>query len=202
MQRILVLFFSSALIGVLLAQPDFPMPIRPGLLGAVLMVSIAWWIRGRWLRSPDAPEAPERRALLSMTGTVIVLAHLLACLWQIGPAMKLHTPEAHAMGVDSWTLFAASLLMGWMARAAGPTADERDRQIAATALRWCHYGLLLQLLMFVLWLGFGRGAVLEQMSRAMLAQVLICFWIVSCVVHDMTCLHAYARDRRLEAAGE
>ena len=202
MQRILILFFCSALIGVLLAQPNFPFPIRPGLFGAVLMLSAAWWIRGRWLRAPDAPEAPERRALLALTGTVIVLSHLLASLWQIGPAMQLHTPASHAMGIDNWTLFGASLLMGWMARAAGPSADERDRQIAATARLYSHYGLLLQMLAFVLWLAFGRGALLEQLSRAMLAQLLICFWIVSCVVHDLTCLHAYARDRHLETRAQ
>lgn len=202
MQRILILFFSSALLGVLLAQPNLPLPIRPGLFGAVLMLSVAWWIRGRWLQAPDAPEAPERRALLSLAGTVIVLAHLLASLWQIGPAMQLHTSASHAMGIDNWTLFGASLLMGWMARAPGPSADERDRQIAASALRCCHYSLLLQMLVFVLWLAFGRSALLEQLSRAMLAQLLICFWIVSCVVHEITCLQAYARDRRREAGAQ
>lgn len=202
MRRILVLFFSSVAIGVLLAQPNLPLPIRPGLFGASLMLSFAWWMRGRWLRADDAPEAPERRALLSLSGTVIALSHLLASLWQIGPAMQLHTPASHAMGIDNWTLFGASLLMGWMARAPGPSADERDRQIAATALRVCHYSLLLQMLAFVLWLAFGRGVLLEQLSRAMLAQLLVCFWIVSCVVHDLTCLHAYARDRRLEAGAQ
>ena len=202
MQRILVFFLASALLGVLLAQPNFPVPLRPGLFGAVLMLSVAWCLRQRWRLAPDAPEAPERRALLSLSGTVIVLSHLLASLWQIGPAMQLHTPASHAMGIDNWTLFGAALLMGWLARAAGPSADERDRQIAATALRYCHYSLLLQLLAFVLWLAFGHGAVLEQLSRAMLAQWLICFWIVSCVVHDITCLHAYARDRRLEAGAQ
>ena len=141
MQRILILFLSSALIGVLLAQPNSPLPIRPGLFGAVFMLSVAWWMRGRWLRARDAPEAPERRALLSLSGTVIVLSHLLASLWQIGPAMQLHTPASDAMGIDNWTLFGASLLMGWMARAAGPSADERDRQIApapcVTAITAC-----------------------------------------------------------------
>jgi hypothetical protein len=202
MQRILIVLFASTLFGVVLALPGLNLPFRAGLLGGVVMLALAWGVRSRWAASADAPEAPERTALLSLTGTTIVLAHLMASLWRIGPAMDLHSRASHAMGTDSWILFGASLLMGWLARAPGPSADERDRHIAANAMRVGHYGLLLQLLLFVLWLAFGRGTVLEQMSRAMLAQLLICFWIVSCVIHEVTCLYAYARDRRLMAAAE
>lgn len=202
MQRILIVIISSSLFGILLVQPGLNLPIRPGPLGAAVMLALAWWFRGRWQHLDDAPEAPERRALLSLAGTMVVLAHLMASLWQIGPAMELHTRASHALGTDSWTLFGASLLMGWMARAPGPSGDERDRHIAASALRTAYYGLLLQQLLFVLWLAFGHGTVLEQMSRAMLAQLLIVFWIVSSVIHEVTCLHAYASDRRLMAHAE
>lgn len=202
MQRILFLLVSCSLFGWVLAQPSWPLPVRPGLFGAALMLGLAWWMRERWRLAPDAPEAPERRALLSLSGTLVVLSHLLTSLWQIGPAMELHTHASHDMGIDSWTLVAASLLVGRMARAPGPSADERDQHIAAIAMRVAHYTLLLQMLGFVLWLAFGRGTVLEQMSRAMLAQLLVCFWIVSCVVHDISCLHAYARDRRWAGEAE
>jgi len=202
MQRILIVLFASSLFGVVLAQPGLDLPFRKGLLGAAVMLALAWGARSHWAESADAPEAPERRALLSLFGTMVVLAHLMTSLWQIGPAMDLHSPASHAMGTDSWILVGASLLMGWMARAPGPSGDERDRHIAANAMLLGHYGLLLQLLLFVLWLAFGRGTVLEQMSRAMLAQLLICFWIVSCVIHEVTCLYAYARDRRWAGEAE
>ena len=197
MLRILFIFIFCSLAGTLLAVPFGFWPARPGLYAAVLMISAAWWLRTSWRSDPAAPEAPERRALLSLSGTLIVLSHLLASLWQIGPGMQLHTEASHAMALDNWALFGASLLMGWIARAPGPSQDERDRMIVAASLRSGHYALVLQLFLLAIWLGFGRDAILQQLSRAMLAQVLICCWIVSCVIHDLSCLLAYAHGRRL-----
>jgi hypothetical protein len=197
MKRLFLLVFSSSLIGLLLAQSPQSWPVRPGLVGAGFMLALAWWARERWKRDPVAPEAPERNCLLSLSGTLIVLAHLLASLWQIGPAMELHSAAAHAMALDNWILFFAALLSIWIARAPSPVRDERDLQITAAAFRIGHWSLVLQLLALVLWMGFGRDALLEQTSRAMLAQMIVCFWIASCVIQNFACLLAYARDHRL-----
>jgi hypothetical protein len=199
MTRILFLILASALMGIVLARDLSGWPIRPGLVGAIIMVGMALWLRWRWQHDPDAPEAPERHALLALSGNLIALFHLLASLWQIGPRLVLHTPAAHAMGVDSWTLFGAALLMGWIARAPGPLQDERDRQIAAAAFRAGHASLLLQLLALVVWLGYGRDPVLGQLTQAMLAQLLVCAWIASCAVQYGACLFAYARGHQAAA---
>lgn len=196
MSRLALIYLLSIVFGCLLATPGWPMPLLPGLFGAIVMLSLAWWMRSRWQHDPAAPEAPERRRLLSLGGTLVVLAHLLTSLWHIGPAMKLHTPEAHAMGIDNWVLFFAALLMGWIARAPGPATDERDRHIASSALLAGHVGLVLQLLALVIWLAFGHDALLEQLSRAMVAQLIVCFWIVSCVIQDTSGAFAYAWSRR------
>ena len=200
MNRILFFLIAFPLLGFTLAQPLRDLPVRPGMIGALLMVGIALWLRQRWSKDSAAPEAPEREALLTLAGTLVALSHLMASLWQIGPAMQLHSPAAHAMAIDGWTLFGAALVMAWIARAPGPAHDERDLLISAAALKAGHVSLLLQLLALVLWLGWGRDAVLEQLSRAMLAQLLVCFWIVSYVVQTIARLLAYARDRRLAAA--
>lgn len=199
MHRILCFLIAFSVLGFTLAQPFNALPMRPGMIGALLMVAIALWLRQRWNEDSAAPEAPEREALLTLAGTLVALSHLVASLWQIGPAMQLHSVAAHAMAIDNWTLFGAALLMAWIARAPGPRHDERDLLISAAALKAGHVSLLMQLLALVLWLGFGRDAVLEQLSRAMLAQLLVCFWIFSYVVQTVARLVAYARDRRLAA---
>jgi uncharacterized membrane protein len=199
LQRTFSVLILTLLFGILLAHPLLDLPLRQGLLGGAAMLATAYWLRARWQRDPNAPEAPERRALMSLGGTAVVMGHMGACLWQAGPAMDLHSRASHAMAIDSWTLFGAALLMMAIVRAPGPAEDERDLQIAGRAQRHAYLTLVALVLSVAVWLSFGRDPLLEQMSRAMLSHILISGWIVSCMVQDITCLNAYARDHRRNA---
>lgn len=190
---------SMMLFGAVLAIPIPELPLRPGWVGAAILVAMAFWLRRRWRSDADAPEAPERGRLLSLAGTSAVMGHLAMALWQIGPNMDMHSAVSHSMAVDSWTLFFASLVMWQLAQVPGGIQDERDRAIAARALRDAYYALVAMMMALALWIGFGSGPVLEQLSRAMLAQLLICGWIISCMVNDISCLLAYGRAHRLAA---
>jgi uncharacterized membrane protein len=199
LQRTFSVLVVTLLFGVLLATPLLDLPVRQGMVGGVVMLATAYWLRARWQNSPTAPEAPERRALMSLGGTAVVMGHMATCLWQAGPAMDLHSRASHTMAVDSWTLFGAALLMMAIVRAPGPSEDERDLQIAGRAQRHAYITLVAMVLSVAVWLSFGRDPLLEHMSRAMLSHILISGWIISCMVQDITCLNAYARDHRRNA---
>ncbi len=196
MLRIAFIAIFFTLLGVSLAVSPI-WPFKAGLSGGVLMLICGISLRAHWKRSPDAPEAPERQALLILVGTLTVLGHLAASLWIIGPDMDLHSPLSHEMGRDSWILFGASLIMEWLARAEGVSEDERDRQVRGAALRAAAMILAAQHLLLVVWLSFGRSHLLKAMSLPMLAHLFICTWIVAYASQQLACLFTYARDRHL-----
>jgi hypothetical protein len=196
MVRIFAITFLFLGLGISLAVLPI-WPFKPGLSGAVLMLMCGFGLRAHWRRSADAPERPERQALLTLAGTCTVLGHLAGSLWLIGPAMELHSEAAHAMGSDSWILFGASLVMEWLARADGVSEDERDRMVRASALRFAAMVLAALQLGLVVWLSFGRSALLMEMTRPMIAHLFIASWMIAYASLQLACLASYARDRVL-----
>ena len=199
MLKIAVVLLVSLALGALLAQGTGAWPVRPGLFGAALMLATAVAVRYRWYLLADAaPGTPERALWVSLAGNSVVASHLFVVLLHIGPNLMMHTPEVHAMGVDSWTLVGGSLLAHWVARDPQPRSDERDQWIAQNGLRAAHYGLLLLLLLQILALGFGRSGWVAQLSRPNIAHALILAIIVSVLIDRVVCLRAYSRDAALE----
>lgn len=195
MGRILAVLCGALALGALLASGAGSWPLRPGLVGVLLMLLAAVAVRRRWgLLADAAPGSPERMLWVSMAGNAVVAAHLLVTLYRIGPTLVMHTPAVHAAGVDSWTLVAGALASYWIVREAQPRSDERDRSIANSGMRAAHYVLLLVLAVQILVLGFVHDGWVAQLSRATIAHALIVAIILSVLADGTTRLHAYARD--------
>ena len=195
MLRILVVLGVALSLGVLLASGAAEWPLRPGVVGVLLMVSAALAVRRRWgLLADAAPGSPERMLWVSLAANAVVAAHLLATLYRIGPTLVMHTPVVHALGIDSWTLVAGAIMAYWIVRDPQPRADERDHAIAARGMRAAYYGLLLVLAIQILVLGFVHHGWVSQLSRPTIAHALILAIIVSVIIDGFTRLRAYARE--------
>lgn len=195
MGRILAVLGSALALGALLACGAAAWPLRPGVVGAVLMVAAALAVRRRWgLLADAAPGSPERMLWVALAGNAVVAAHLLVTLYRIGPMLVMHTPVVHALGVDSWTLVGGAIVSYWIARDPQPRADERDQAIAARGMRAAYYGLLLALVVQILVLGFVHHGWVGQLSRPTIAHALILAIILSVLVDGVTRLRAYARE--------
>ena len=188
---------ACALLGVLLAQSW--LPFRAGFLGGAVLVLSACWLRAYWQRALSAPETSERCALLSVAGTLVCLGYLGAKLYQLGPDLDIHTRAARMMAGELWTLVAASVLIGWIARAPEATRDERDSVIAARALGFSSYALLALQALLVAWISLGATGAGPGTSMAMLAHLFICSWMLAHVLYGIHCTCAYTSMRALSA---
>ena len=184
---------ACALLGVLLAQSW--LPFRAGFLGGAVLVLAAWWLRAHWQRALSPPETSERCALLSVAGTLVCLGYLGAKLVQIGPDLDIHTRAARMMAGELWTLVAASLLIGAIARAPDATRDERDAAIAARALGFAGYALLGIQVLLVAWISFGAKGAGPAPSMAMLVHLFICSWMLAHILYGIHCTWAYTSMR-------
>ena len=184
---------ACALFGVLLAQSW--LPFRAGFFGAAALVVAACWLRAHWQRALSPPETAERYALLSVVGTLVCLAYLGTKLVLLGPDLDIHTRAARMMAGELWTLVAASVLIGWIARAPDATRDERDELIAARALGLSSYALLALQALLVAWIGLARGGPGAAPSTAMMAHLFICSWMVAHVLYGLHCTCAYTGTR-------
>ena len=195
MLHILAVLGGGLALGALLAAGAGGWPLRPGLVGVLVMLAIAIAVRRRWgLLAEAAPGSPERMLWVSLAANAIVAAHLLTALYRIGPTVVLHTPMVHGLAVDSWTLVGGAVLAYLLVRDRQPRADERDRAIAAGGMRAAYYGLVLVLVVQILVLGFVDHGWVSQLSRPTIAHALILAIIASVLAGDVTRLRAYARD--------
>ena len=195
MLHILAVLAGGLALGALLATGAGDWPLRPGLVGALVMLGVAMAVRRRWgLLAEAAPGSPERMLWVSLAANAIVAAHLLASLYRIGPTVVLHTPVVHALGVDSWTLVGGAVLAYLLVRDPRPRADERDHAIAARGTRAAYYGLVLVLAVQILVLGFVDHGWVSELSRPTIAHALILAIIASALVDGVARLRAYAQD--------
>lgn len=193
MPVIALCLLACALLGVVLAQSW--LPFRAGFLGGAVLVLAAYWLRGHWRRILAAPEMSERCALLSVAGTLVCLGYLGAKLVELGPELDIHTRAARMMAGELWILVAASVLIGWIARAPDATRDERDGVIAARALGFSSYSLLAIQAVLVGWISLAGNGTGPGPSMAMLAHLFICSWMMAHVLYGIHCTCAYSSMR-------
>lgn len=195
--RLALTLLALLALGALLASPQWPLPLGRGWLGVVLIVGAALWWRRRWRRA-GGPEAAERSAHVRMKGTALVLGFTLASQWWMGPALALQSPAAQRFGADVWTLVAGLVVMHALTQPARPPRrDEHDTWLATQGEAVAHGALQALLLAFVLWLAFGPLAVVQGLSHAMVAQVLVCLWMASDLAGQAWRVYAYQRERAL-----
>jgi hypothetical protein len=174
------------------------LPVSPGLLGAAAMVAVALAARRRWFGLDLAPPGSPERTLWVMLGSNAVIGgHLVTALAAIGSGMVMHSAQAHALGIDSWTLVAGGAIAWAVARDPEPRHDERDAQIAHVGLRWAHGVLVALLIAGLVPLGFGWGASVRALSHPMIAHLVIVALLASVLVDAVVRLGAYRRDAAL-----
>ncbi|MCK7592865.1 hypothetical protein [Pseudomarimonas salicorniae] len=201
MTQLLLVFASALGFGVALASIGGRLPVPGGLLGLAAMLLVALAVRRRWgLLEEAAPGTPERQLWVSLAGHAVVCGHLLTTLWRIGPELALHTPAAHAMGIDSWTLVAGAVLAYLIARDPEPRSDERDSHFAQLGMQAGYYTLVALLIAMILALGFVRGGWIGQLSHAAIAHGLILVLMLSVVADALVRLRCYALDATAERA--
>lgn len=174
------------------------LPVSPGLVGALAMVAVALAARRRWFGLDLAPPgSPERTLWVVLGSNAVIGGHLVTALAAIGSGMVLHSAQAHALGIDSWTLVAGGAVAWAVARDPDPRHDERDAQIAHAGLRWAHGALVCLLIAGLVPLGFGWGASVRALSHPMIAHLVIVALLASVLVDAVVRLRAYRRDAAL-----
>ena len=197
MMRILAVLTLAGAIGVTLSVLSLDGPLRPGLLGAALLLIAAIAARRHWRRQrASAPGSPERSFWIGLVSSSLIAGHLLGALWQIGPEMHLHSLAAHAFAIDNWTLVFAGGMAWWIARDPEPRQDERDLLIAAAGTRAAYFALVALLIGLLMTLAFGGDLGSRTLTHAMIAHLLIVAILISCIVANASTLRAYAGDSK------
>lgn len=189
----------ALLIGIALQTSDGHLPLRPGFVGVVLIVGIALGLARHWRRR-GAAGAPvigdaERQSLAWLLGVAVLVGFLGAVLWQVQGQLLMHSHAAHAMGIDTWTLFLGLLVALLVLRRHGSRVrDERDRWLALRASRIGYHALLALVTLVTLLIGFLPPAVLERITPAWWAHVLILQIELAAMAQCWWALWAYRRD--------
>jgi len=200
MTQILAVAFAALLFGVFLATSAHALPLRPGVIGLLVLLLSAWMARRYWqgLRADAMPSSPERVLWHSLVGYCLLGGHLATMLYQLGPDLQIHSLSGHALAVDSWTLVIACLISFRIARDPQPRDDERDALIQARCLRAGHYCLVVLLIGLILLLGFGTHSYIARCNQPMLAHLLILTLVSQCIWQTSVQL----RDYWLETCAE
>jgi hypothetical protein len=177
--------------------------LRPGVVGLLVMATIALAARRRWLGlNLAAAGSPERGLWIGLGNSAVIMGHLGTSLLFIGARMEMHAREVHALGIDNWTLVLGGAIAWAIARDPTPRRDERDVRIAALGLHRSHYTLVALLVSGLVPLGFGWSEMVRELSHPMIAHLLIFLLLLSWVVDHMVRLREYLWDAPLDAESE
>lgn len=201
MLKILAMASLALLTGALLGSRWLDdLPLRAGWIGLVVLLASAWAARRYWQSCAlrHQPGSPERALWHGLVSYGLVGGHLASVLWQLGPAMNMHSLAGHALAIDSWTLVLGGVISYGIARDPEPRQDERDALFAMQGLRTGHAALVLMLLALIVALGFGERTVIASINHAFLAHLLILGLTLQCMAQDAAQLRLY----RLEALAE
>lgn len=200
--RILLIAAASLLLGVALANWPASLPLRPGVLGAALLVGAALWMRRHWARRRaqvgDDPSAAERRLWLYLVGSGVIVG-FVACVL-LTPGSEVHRANGDTGGLDSWLMLGGAAVAWWILAEPDDARDERDREIAAYGDRVGYWTLVLLLMVFLLALGFAPREQMQRFTHWLIANTLLNLIMVAGLVQYVAQLVRYARERRLDDA--
>ena len=201
MLRILLVLVAVIAFGILLASGSSSWPMRPGYVGFGALVLSAWMVGRYWHGLPPEGSRPgfsERALLHGLASYGLLLGHLSATLWHLGPQFDMHTIAGHALALDNWTLVLGAIVSYWIARDPEPRRDERDGLIRARGLEAGFGALMILLITTILLLGFANDTAFGRFSQPMLAHVLILIVLIQCLVQVVTQLRLYWLDALAE----
>lgn len=192
MSRIFGVLAVSLAFGAFLAWPLFAWPVRPGWIGATVLVLAAVAVRRHWdarrLATGDDPGARERQSWHSMAAFGVLTGHIIAALMQ---QVDLHVGRGNTLALDNWTLLTAAAV-GWViVRPRRMERDERDREMAARGAHVGHATLTALLIALSLTLGFAPQSVLERLQPFVLGNVLVVLIMLAALAKHTTQLVGY-----------
>lgn len=201
MIRILLVLAISFAAAWALTLDSIDWPLRPGLMGAVLLVAAAlgaraWWERRR-ATVGDEPGGPERDAWHALVGYAAISGHMLGAL---SKRVDLHLGAGNSLAADTWTIIAGSIVAYLIVRSTDRTRDERDKAFHARGDIAGYTTLGVLIFAFALYLAFVPPPGLDGFTHFYIANFLIALIVLSEVIKQLARLLAYARDRK-EAAG-
>lgn len=192
MGRVFGVLAISLAFGAFLAWPLFAWPVRPGWIGAAVLLLVALAVRRHWdarrLAAGDDPGARERQSWHAMAALGVLSGHMIAALMQQG---DLHVGRGNTLALDNWTLLAAAAV-GWViVRPTRMDRDERDREMAARGAHVGYATLTVLLIGLSLILGFAPPPVQERLPPFVLGNVLIVLIMLAALVKHGVQLVAY-----------
>ena len=192
MKWVFGLLLASLSFGALLAWSWAAWPIRPGWIGAALMVAAAFLARRHWGQqhagTGEDPGARERLAWHSLAGVGVVCGHMIASILL---GTDLHVGQGNTLAIDNWTLIAGSVIAWLLMRPRAMESDERDQKMAD---RGAHVslramtGLLVALLLL---LGFAPPFILSRLQPFVLANILVVIILLAALARSSAQLVGY-----------
>ncbi len=198
MLKILGVCLTALAFGALLSLNSFHLPIRPGLIAAILMVAAASWVKQYWKRralvAGDEPNAAERSVWLWMVGTALITGFVVSVLFQ--PGSEVHTRTGDTGGYDSWLILVGMVIAYSILRDPNLQRDERDIAISNFGTKAGYCALISLLVVFLLALGFAPHELMQRFTHWLIANVLLTLIMLSCLVQYVAQLISYWQDMR------
>ncbi|MDP1618823.1 hypothetical protein [Phenylobacterium sp.] len=199
MIRVLAVSALGMAFGAFLAWPLFDWPLRPGWVGAVVLLLVAVAVRRHWdgMRHRDGgePGPRERCSWHALAALALVSGHLIASLAQ---GVDLHVGQGNTLALDNWTLIAAAGI-GWViVRPERMEQDERDREMATRGVHVGYTTFIVLLIGLLLTLGFAPPVVVERLSPFVLGNVLVVVILLASLARHGTQLIGYRDAARPE----
>lgn len=198
MLKIIISCLASLAFGVLLALQPLSWPIRPGVLGATLLVVGALWVRKYWNRRKlevgDEPSAAERNIWLWMVGTALLCGYVISILIQ--PGSEFHTQTGDTGGFDSWLILAGMVVAAITLRSRDVRRDERDIAISNLGIKVGYTALIVLLIIMLLSLGFAPQPIMQRFTHWLLANTLLSMIMLACLAQYLAQLICYWMDMR------
>lgn len=198
MLKIFIICLGALAFGALLSLNSFDLPIRPGLIAAILMVVSAGWVKQYWRRraavAGDEPNAAERNVWLWMVGTALITGFVVSVLFQ--PGSEVHTRTGDTGGYDSWLILIGTVIAYSILRDPNLQRDERDIAISNFGTKAGYCALITLLVVFLLSLGFAPHELMQRFTHWLIANALVTLIMLSCLVQYVAQLICYWLDMR------
>ncbi len=184
--------------GALLATASLTWRLSLGWVGSLGLVAWALYARRRWTHLESTtglePSPPERILWLRLSGTALILGHLVAAIVLVGN--NLRVGYGNWLANDSWMMCVAYVLAALLFRRDRSEKDERHESIAAQGHRTGYTAVIVLLMPLIAWLAFTPRAWRVFFTDFVIANVLIALLMASYAALLFVQLVAYARDTR------
>ncbi len=196
MPQSITAMFGAFIVGISLALSSLLLDFPTGWVGALALAGWAALAWRRWARLERTtglePGAPERNVRFYAVGTALLFGHMVATLAY--PDIDIHVGNGNYLAIDSWTMIAAMIAVGFAVSRAGDIRDERDRMIIAHGTKVGFLSLIAGLVVFSFALGFVPAIEREYLSLFMAGNIQIAIVVASLLIKYAVQLVEYARD--------